>query len=93
MTSNVFSLIAGIGIGAAVVYVLDPKVGEKPRAWAREKTHVLRRRMPSSGPGATDFNKGADGVISQTRWRVLEGEVSDEVLEGRARSKLGFFVA
>jgi len=91
VTSNVFSLIAGIGTGAAIVYVLDPKIGEKPRALAREKMHVPRRRMPS-GPGATDLSKGADGVISQTRWRVLEGEVSDEVLEGRARSKLGFFV-
>jgi len=91
VTSNVFSLIAGIGIGAAAMYVMDPEVGERRRALAREKMHVVRRRMPSRS-GARDLGRRGDGIMAQARWRVLEGDVSDEVLEGRVRSKLGFFV-
>jgi len=48
----------------------------------------------STGAGVTarDLSNRSQGVVAEIRSRVLDGEVSNEVLEGRVRSKLGFLV-
>jgi len=43
MTDNVFSLVAGIGIGAAAMFVMDPQMGERRRALARDKSPGLEK--------------------------------------------------
>jgi hypothetical protein len=93
MTNNVFSLMAGIGIGAAAMYTLDPQTGERRRALARDKmTKAQKRVRETAGVTARDLSNRSAGVIAGFRSRISAQEVSDEVLEGRVRSKLGFLV-
>jgi hypothetical protein len=93
MTNNAFSLIAGIGIGAAAMYALDPETGERRRALARDKMTKAQRKMrETAGVTARDLSNRSAGVVAGFRSRISAAQVSDEVLEGRVRSKLGFLV-
>src|SRR5688500_13822268 len=93
MTNNVFPLITGIGIGAAAMYALDPQTGERRRALARDKVTKAQKKMrETAGVTARDLTNRSAGVIAGFRSRLSAQEVSDEVLEGRVRSKLGFLV-
>jgi hypothetical protein len=90
---NVFSWVAGIGIGAAAMYVLDPEAGTKRRALAHDKMTEARIKMRSAaGVTARDLGNRSAGILAEVRSRLSEKEVDDAVLEGRVRSKLGFLV-
>jgi len=97
MNDGVFSLVAGIGVGAALgsvaMYVFDPQMGQRRRALARDTmTEVQRKTKDAAAVTARDLRNRTAGMIAEARSRISEGEVSDEVLEGRVRSKLGFLV-
>ncbi|HKY09714.1 MAG TPA: BON domain-containing protein [Candidatus Binatia bacterium] len=90
---NVFSLVTGIGVGAAAMYVLDPAAGTRRRALARDKiTETGRKMRRAAGQTARDLGNRSAGAVAEFRSRFSEKEVGDEVLEGRVRSKLGFLV-
>lgn len=90
---KVFSWAAGIGIGAATMYVLDPEAGRRRRALAQDKMTEARKKMRSAaGLTARDLRNRSIGIVSEVRSRFAEKEVDDEVLEARVRSKLGFLV-
>jgi gas vesicle protein len=97
MNDDVFSFMTGIGIGAAIgsaaMYVLDPEVGQRRRALAADKvTEAQRKTKNAVGVTARDLRNRTAGTIAEVRSRISEGDVTDEVLEGRVRSKLGFLV-
>jgi gas vesicle protein len=97
VSDDVFSLLAGIGIGAvlgsAAIYLLDPETGQRLRAFAGDKVTETRRKIRNAaGVTARDLSNRSAGIIAEVRSRISEGKVSDEVLEGRVRSKLGFLV-
>jgi hypothetical protein len=93
MKHDLFSLAAGIGIGAAAMYVMDPQMGERRRALARDKITSTRRKMKNAaGVTARDLGNRTAGIAAEVGSRIAEGEVNDEVLAGRVRSKLGFLV-
>jgi hypothetical protein len=93
---NVFSLVTGIGVGAAAMYAMDPEVGTRRRALARDKIteagSKMRRMRRATGVTARDLRNRSAGILAEFRARFSEKEVSDEVLEGRVRAKLGFLV-
>jgi hypothetical protein len=93
---NVFSVVAGIGIGAAAMYAMDPELGTRRRALARDKMteagSKMRRMRRATGVTARDLRNRSAGILAEFRARFSEKEVSDEVLEGRVRAKLGFLV-
>ena len=90
---NVFSLVTGIGIGAAAMYVLDPEGGARRRAVAHDKiTEAGKKMRNAAGVTARDLGNRSAGMMAEFRSRFLENEAGDEVLEGRVRSKLGFLV-
>ena len=92
---DVFSLAIGIGIGAALgsgaMYILDPQTGASRRALARDKMiEAQTNTKRAAGVTARDLWNRAVGFAAEACSRISEGEVSDQVLEGRVRSKLGF---
>jgi hypothetical protein len=90
---NVFSLAAGVGIGAAAMYVLDPEGGTRRRALARDKmTEATKKMRSAAGVTARDLGNRSAGIVVEARSRLFEKTVDDEVLERRVRSKLGFLV-
>jgi hypothetical protein len=93
MTDKIFSLIAGIGAGATAMYVLDPEMGGRRRALARDKMTETRKKIrDAAGVTARDISNRSAGIMAEVRSRIAEREVGDQVLEGRVRSKLGFLV-
>ena len=93
MTNNVFSWVAGLGIGAAAMYLLDPQMGERRRALARDRMTETRKKVRNAaGITARDLSNRSAGIIAEACSGFSEGEVSDEILAGRVRSKLGFLV-
>jgi gas vesicle protein len=97
MHDDTLSMAAGIGIaaalGSAAMFILDPDMGQRRRALARDKLGETQRKVrDAAGVTARDLRNRSTGMVAEVRSRISEGEVSDEVLEGRVRSKLGFLV-
>ena len=87
---NTKDVLVGAGIGAAVVFILDPGRGGRRRALVRDKI-VRASRLTRDGLDATarDMSNRARGIAARTRGRLWNGEVSDDTLVERVRAKLG----
>ncbi|HKY59497.1 MAG TPA: BON domain-containing protein, partial [Gemmatimonadota bacterium] len=94
MTSKA-GILGGFGLGAGLMYLLDPDRGRRRRALARDR---VSSRIGDSGAflgkAARDSANRTRGLAAGLRSRVFErGPVSDEVLVERVRSKLGRYVS
>lgn len=87
------ALLTGIGIGAALMYFLDPDRGTGRR-------HRVADQAASAARDAQDRlrdlavhtrNRGA-GTVAEVRGRLREEEVTDEQLVARVRAELGHHV-
>jgi hypothetical protein len=89
-TGSSFAFISGMGLGAGLMYALDPDRGRRRRALARDKgVRVLHDTREALDKGARDLVQRSQGVVAEA-WGALRGEeVSDVVLEQRVRAKLG----
>jgi gas vesicle protein len=84
-------LVIGAIIGSAVMYLLDPRQGNRRRALARDRANRFMNR------GATEASKTfrhlrnkVEGAFSNiTRVLRPEGAVSDRKLEDRIRTTVG----
>lgn len=88
---NLLGLAAGVGVGAAAMYLLDPIRGKRRRAIARDEAgHAVRvARRAGTGRLRDAFNRVA-GLATEGLAR-LKGEpgLDDDVLAQRVRSRLG----
>jgi hypothetical protein len=65
---GIFALIAGLGAGAAVMYLLDPDRGNRRRALIRDKMVKLNRQTQESVSGkAKDFANRAKGMLHEAK--------------------------
>lgn len=87
------ALLAGIGIGAAVMYFLDPERGTRRRHVLADKTRrslrVTRRELHDAAENAKNHTRGK--VIELTH-RLNEEPVDDARLVDRVRAELGHHV-
>jgi uncharacterized membrane protein len=92
--ANIGNLVAGIGIGAAAMYVLDPDRGRRRRALAADKL-VLAWHQVRDGADVTarDLANRARGITHELRAGFRGTEADDVVLEERVRSRLGRLVS
>jgi uncharacterized membrane protein len=88
------TLIGGIGLGAGLMYILDPVRGKRRRALARDKMKSLVTHMERSAEKASrDIAHRAQGLASEARHVLRHEPVPDDVLEARVRSRLGRLVS
>jgi uncharacterized membrane protein len=88
------SLLGGIGIGAAFMFLADPHRGRRRRARLKDKlAHGARRGEHAIEATSRDMAHRAQGLLSELRSMVNTEEVSDDVLIARVRSKLGRVVS
>lgn len=87
------SLLVGLGIGAGVMFLLDPRAGRYRRNRLRKKVTTPVRDFTHSIAGAAhDVSNRVRGIAVETAARLKTEEVADEVLEARVRSKLGHVI-
>lgn len=90
--TNAMTLLAGIGIGAALMYFIDPVGGGRRRAVARDKAtsavHSAGRGLKGRGE---DLRNRARGAAAELR-NVTDDHPDDDQLVARVRSELGHHV-
>ena len=84
------TLLYGIGIGAALMYILDPDRGARRRALLRDKcVSASNRTQEYVGKMSRDLGNRAQGLVAETRNLFRHEEVSDEVMARRVKTELG----
>ena len=80
----------GAGLGAGLMYLLDPQGGGRRRALARDKTvHALKVSGNAAVKTSKDLGNRTKGLVHEAGSRLHRGEVDDQVLCDRVRSKIG----
>ncbi len=95
--SRTGALLAGLGLGAALMYVLDPTRGARRRALLRDQANsALRTGRREFHRRAEDLKHRAEGAVAELRGRLKErkeGVVDDDQLTERVRAELGHKVS
>ncbi len=88
--SSTTSFLTGAAFGALAMYLMDPQGGARRRAMARDRaTKVFNDVDESLRRQARDIGNRAKGSVAETRARLTEKEVEDQVLVERVRAELG----
>jgi uncharacterized membrane protein/uncharacterized protein YwbE len=83
-------LASTAGLGAGLMYLLDPDRGKRRRALVRDKgAHAARRAGVLLDRGARDFTYRLRGLAAEARWITKQDHPSDALLVERVRSRLG----
>ena len=86
--------LAGAGVGAACMYLIDPNSGARRRALLRDNaTHVAHKTADGLDAARRDIAHRAYGTWASTRARFASSEVPDSVLLQRVRTRLGRHVS
>lgn len=87
---NPLTLLGGLGLGAGLMYLLDPDGGRRRRALARDKAvHGLKVSGKALGKTSLDISNRTRGLVAEAGSLLRKGSADDRKLEGRVRSKLG----
>jgi uncharacterized membrane protein/osmotically-inducible protein OsmY len=88
------TLVTGLGLGAGIAYLLDPEMGNRRRARARDRaTHLVNKTGGAIEAAARDLQHRTVGLASEWTSRLAREEVTDQILTARIRSKLGLVVS
>lgn len=93
-STSIFALIGAIGVGAALMYFLDPDNGRRRRALARDQL-VHGQRVLTDATQAMVHNAAnhTRGTIKKLQQRISSEEVVDDgVLLERVRAAMGHVV-
>lgn len=86
-------ILGALGIGAGLMYFLDPVRGARRRALARDRiVHELHALDRVVEKGARDLTCRARGLVAEARSFFHDDDVPDAVLKARVRSRLGHVV-
>jgi len=93
-TSNMISLIAGLGAGATLMYFADPERGHRRRAIARDKIKSSALRFSKTAAKTRrDMANRVYGVWAKGKNLLSDHLADDPILEQRVRSKMGRVVS
>jgi hypothetical protein len=82
------------GLGAGLMYLLDPQAGGRRRALARDQAvHGLKKGGVAAGKTARDLANRTRGLVAETGSKLHHEQVDDQVLSDRVRSKMGRLVS
>lgn len=84
------TLIGGLGLGAALMYVLDPERGKRRRALARDKAaRIAHKASDRLDARARDWRNRARGAAAEVKAITRSETIDDAVLEERVRAEIG----
>lgn len=85
-----YTWAALLGLGAGLMFMLDPQAGNRRRKLVRDK---LRRYGRQAGARASAWGRmasdHAQGLVAETTARLRDDEVDDRTLVQRVRAELG----
>ena len=85
--------LLSLGLGAGLMYVLDPQMGKRRRAVARDTMmHWGRKASSAASVAARDAMNRASGIVAEVRSSRSGEPVSDAVLVERVRAQIGTIV-
>jgi uncharacterized membrane protein len=88
------ALVSGIGVGAALMYYLDPDRGARRRALVRDRlVHAANVASDAAGASSRDLANRARGLVAGARALASPRAAADSVLEARVRTELGRIVS
>ena len=65
---GIFAILGGLGIGAGLMYLLDPEKGNQRRALIRDKVGKLNRRTQETvGGKVKDISNRAQGMLHEAK--------------------------
>lgn len=86
--------LKGIGIGAGLMYYLDPDMGNRRRALLRDSlVRSFHELSDSVDRLLRDSARRLQGVVAETRGKVFPGDASERQLVERIRARLGHCVS
>ena len=89
-----WGLLVGLGLGAAVMYLLDPGAGRRRRAVARDKAlSTFKTTGGSVAKKSRDLGNRTRGLVAEAGSRLRREQADDRVLGERVRSELGHVVS
>lgn len=92
-TNATKTLVTGIGLGAAAMYLLDPTGGKRRRALVRDKTkHLAKTVGTRAGKTGRDLRNRAQGTFYRAKSRFGRESVDDDVIGERVRARMGRLV-
>ena len=84
------AFFTGLGVGAGVMYMLDPDRGKRRRALVRDQMiHVSNTSREALRKASRDLRNRAVGVVAETKALFGDEHVPDPVLVDRVRARLG----
>jgi uncharacterized membrane protein len=87
-------LCTGLGLGAGLMYFLDPDRGRRRRALARDTaTHLMNATDDAIGTTSRDLSNRMRGLVAEATSLFTCETVSDGILVERVRAKLGRVVS
>ncbi len=91
---NGICVLGGVGLGAGLMYILDPDRGRRRRAATRDGlTKLLHDTGDALDKGLRDLNNRVSGTVVEAVSMLLPQMATDEVLAGRVRAALGRLVS
>lgn len=88
------SLIAAVGAGALLMYLLDSRQGRRRASLARNRvTHFVRSSRDLIDAGTTDLANRIAGVTAKMRRALSRADPADGILVQRVRAQLGRLVS
>jgi hypothetical protein len=87
---NPITLLKGLGLGAGLMYLFDPRQGRRRRAeLADQVTHLMNEASELFQAGGRDLANRARGTLAEARGHVMPDRADDATLVARVRSALG----
>jgi uncharacterized membrane protein len=94
MNVGLTTMLSGIGLGAILMYILDPDRGNRRRAILRDKlVRAAHKTGDAMDASARDLSHRARGMVAEARSRIRHEPVADDILVERVRAKLGRVVS
>lgn len=85
-----WALVGGAGLGAALMYLFDPKNGGRRRSLTRDKAgKVARQGGDKLAATARDLRNRSVGTAREATGRFKRQTPTDQVLAERVRAELG----
>jgi len=76
---GIFALLGGLGVGAAMMYLYDPKDGNRRRAVLRDKANRLNRQAQEAMQGRVeDLGNRARGMLHEAKSAFSSGTEQNE---------------